>query len=261
MKDGIGRPLSLTETLKGQLEALIGVGVPIKDACVYLDVDESSFYRWRNLGMALHEQESVALEEGRVKYDADGNAHADLLLDAESELLLAFYKGTSRAQARAKVTAVGSLRSAIAEGGEEKSETTEVVTETRLRRVRRTVMEDDGRGGQHPVTYEEQVPYEHKTTRRRTSVRRTPPDGRLALEFLARRDPKEWAQRKFLDVEWRDQAKEDILRGALTWEVLVAAYGEEDAALLFNEIGMPVPQLPQGTGLSAENGQGEAASG
>lgn len=98
-------------------------------------------------------------------------------------LYLEFVEAITRAQSAARVNAVAAIRTAVL-GAEQTSDDTETVTETRLRKG------DKG----------EQVPYEYTKTIRRKTLTKYPPDWRAAIEYLKRRDNKNWSDRVQVDL-------------------------------------------------------------
>lgn len=94
-----------------------------------------------------------------------------------------FSEAITRAQAVARTNAVIAIRTAVI-GTEQTTDDNETVTETRLRK---------GKEG-------EQVPYEYTKTVKRRTVTKLPPDWRAAIEYLKRRDNKNWSDRVQVDL-------------------------------------------------------------
>ncbi len=197
----MARPTKLSDKTQKQLVNLIETGVPITDACSFVGIANSTYYDW-------------------VRRGIDGDP-------AYSE----FSDAVSRAREAAKVTAIGTLRSAMAPT-RTISKTTETFTETRV----------DSKG----------EPYEYKRVTERHTVTVIPGDWRAAIEYLKRRYRDEWSEKSIIEhQDWRAEAVEQIRDGKLSYEVLRDEFGEDLADQLFKSAGVPV-------GDAGEAGAGEA---
>lgn len=133
-----------------------------------------------------------------------------------------FCDKVKRAQAQAHQAAVSAVRVNLRSTQSVVVET-ETFTETRLRKTK------DG-----------DVPYEYsKTTVTRREIN-NPPDWRAGIEYLKRRDSKNWSDKTTVRIEdVREQAIADIRAGKITYEALAA----EDSTLadeLFKLAGVPI---------------------
>lgn len=209
-----GRYTLLTPELHKSIVQSLTLGCPIVDACHYVNIYESTFYRWRNRGQA--ELERVA-------------ADTRLRIRKEEQVYCEFYKDTTRAQADARRSAVASIRQAYGLGGiVSENVTTKTVSETKLRKVKKA----DGSIVEEPYTW--------TRTETTKAVLHTPSDWRAAMEFLRRRDKENWSDKIIVSVEdLRNQAIADIHAGKLTYEALA----EVDRTLaddLFASVGAPI---------------------
>ena len=108
---------------------------------------------------------------------------------ARNGIYFKFFMEATRARSDGLIHAAVRFREGM-NPSESVTEHTETTTETRLR----TVKHDDGST--------EQVPYEHTKKTDKQIVSHHPGDWRAAMEYLARRDPDEWARQKIqVDVE------------------------------------------------------------
>lgn len=147
-----GRRSKLDKVQK-QLIAALKTGATIADVCAHVGIAQSTYYAW--------------LERGATEPDS-----------AFSE----FLEAATRAQLDAKVTAIGTLKSAMLPY-REKSRRVETFTETRL----------DKHG----------EPYEYKKETVTETVSIYNGDWHAAIEFLKRRHPDEWGDK--LDIDWRKE--------------------------------------------------------
>lgn len=197
----MARPTKLSDKTQSQLVKLIQTGVPITDACSFVGIANSTYYDW-------------------IRRGADGDPQF-------SE----FSEAVSRAREAAKVTAIGTLRSAMT-STKSTSTTTEAFTETRINQF-----------GQE---------YEYKRVTERRTVTVIPGDWRAAIEYLKRRYRDEWSEKSIIEhQDWRAEAVEQIRDGKLSYEVLRDEFGEDLADQLFKSAGVPI-------GDAGEAGAGEA---
>lgn len=127
-----------------------------------------------------------------------------------------FADAVTHAQAHAHVRATGALAKATLPT-KQQSTTTETTTQTLLRTIT------------HKNGTVEQVPYEAVTERRVTTVTDKPADWRAAVEFLKRRDSKNWSATQTVAIhDWRMQLLEDIQSGAVKLDAVLQAFGGKD---------------------------------
>jgi hypothetical protein len=214
-----------------ELNNLLALGCSIADACAQVGITDRTFYHWRSEGRK------------QVKRLEDDPS---VLLNENERALVQFFQSSIRAQGRAKVAAVGAIRTALT-GGEEITESVETTTVTRLRTVKtEKIVTIKGKPVKTVVT--EQVPYELTTTVKRRSTRKLAPDAHAAITFLARRDPDHWAEHKFIELDARQKLLAQIREQQVDFALLVELFDEDEAAALFTDAGLPVPnwQLNQG---------------
>lgn len=108
---------------------------------------------------------------------------------ARNGMYFSFFDEATRARSDGLIHAAISFRAGM-NPSKTVTEHTETVTETRLR----TIKNEDGST--------EQVPYQHIKETNKDIITNHPGDWRAAMEYLARRDPDEWARQKIqIDVE------------------------------------------------------------
>lgn len=219
----VGRTTKLTPELSKLIDDLISSGCIINDVCLDVGIDRHTFYNWRNRGRQY--QEVLDLDP-------------DYLLNEDERLFLSFFHNITRAQGRANVAATIAVRSAFS-GGEEVTESLESTTETRLRTVKKTYL-DVINGVEREITVTEQVPYDHTTTRKRRATTKLAPDGRLALDYLARRDSENWARRQYVEITVRERLIGQIQRGEVEYDFVTQLFDAEEASELWNEAGVPL---------------------
>jgi hypothetical protein len=137
-----GRKSKLTDDRQRKIVGLLEKGATDKDACTSVGIDESTFYLW--------------LKDGK---------------EQKSPEKIEFLEAVTRARAKVNVLATNTLRLGMLPT-ELETETTETITETRLKK--------DG------------TLYEYQKTTTRKSVATQPGDWRAAVEWLKRRDPEHW---------------------------------------------------------------------
>ncbi len=138
-----------------------------------------------------------------------------------------FFDAITRAKVQAHTASVKAIRLAL-EPTETVTNSTDTITETRLK----TVKHEDGTI--------EQVPYEYTKTTLKQSVTKHPPDWRAGIEYLKRRDSRNWSDKLVITVEdLREKAIADIQAGRITYEAL----SKQDQSLadeLFRSAGVAV---------------------
>lgn len=143
-----------------------------------------------------------------------------------------FSEAITQAQAKARRAAVVAVRVNLADT---RNKVTETVTfeETRLR-WRKT---KDSAGN---VIGEEQQPYTYRKTTVMNRETLIPPDWRAGIEYLKRRDNRNWSDKITVTFDdLRNQAVNDIRAGILTYEA-IAAEDDELAQQLFELAGVPI---------------------
>lgn len=88
----MARPTDLTPDLHTQLINVLSTGVPIRDACAFVGINESTYFKWMKRG-----------EAGR-KGD---------------ERYIEFFQSATRARVQARVGAVAKIRQSVLEGNTE----------------------------------------------------------------------------------------------------------------------------------------------
>lgn len=153
-----GRPSKFTpETRKAILERL-SAGSTIKATCDSVGVGVSTYMEW--------------LEIGRAHLNDEPHDRMPRLI-AEREAFAEFVEATTRAAADGMIRAAIAFRQGM-NPSESVANTTETFEETRL--------DKDGK------------PYIYRKTVAKRTVTTTPGDWRAAMEYLARRDPENWAR-------------------------------------------------------------------
>ena len=164
----MARPSKLTPTLQKDIIARLSAGSTIKATCDSVGITDQTYRNWINRG----EAESKRRENPNVKEGTQ-------VWQDEDPYFVFFWEAT-RAQADGMIQAAIRFREGM-NPSESEAVTTETTIETRLRKVKK-----DG------VIVEE--PYEYKKTVTRKTVTHNPGDWRAAMEYLARRDPENWAR-------------------------------------------------------------------
>lgn len=143
-----------------------------------------------------------------------------------------FSDAVTQAQAKARRAAVMAIRINLAETKSKTAETV-IFEETRLRWV--AIKNEAGQ-----VIGKEQQPYTYRKTTVTNREAQTPPDWRAGVEYLKRRDNRNWSDKITITIEdLRQQAINDIRAGVLTYDALAA----EDKSLadeLFAAAGVPI---------------------
>jgi transposase-like protein len=154
----MARPTKLTPDVQQKIIERLQAGSTIKATCDSVGIAESSFYLW------------VAIGEAHAK----GETHANMPRKiTERDTYSEFSEAVTRAQADGLIQAAVRFRQGMNPYDQE-AVTTEVFEETRL----------DKNG--NPYTYRKSVV--------KKTITHMPGDWRAAAEYLARRDPENWAR-------------------------------------------------------------------
>lgn len=154
------RPTKLNPELQQKIVERLQAGSTIKATCDSVGIAESSYYLW------------IAIGEAHSK----GETHANMPRTiAERDAYSEFSEAVTRAQADGLIQAAVRFRQGMNPYDTE-SVTTETLEETRL--------DKEGK------------PYTYRKTVTKKTVAHMPGDWRAAMEYLARRDPANWAQQK-----------------------------------------------------------------
>ena len=184
----MARPSKLTPDMQSKIITRLSAGSTIKATCDSVGIGVSTFYQWLEIGNA----------------HLDGVPHDRMpRLIAERDAYAEFAESATRAQADGMIQAAIRFREGM-NPSESEAVTTETQVETRLRKVKNK----DG------SIVEE--PYEYKKTITRKTVTHNPGDWRAAMEYLARRDPANWANaQKHTGADGKDIAIKH------TWENMI----------------------------------------
>jgi hypothetical protein len=169
----------------------LAAGSTIKTTCDSVGIGETTYYQWIAVGNA----------------HLDGLPHEKMpraIVDRDA--LAKFAEEATRAIANGMITAAIRFKEGM-NPSESESVTTETSVETRLRKVKK-----DG------AIIEE--PYEYRKTVTRKTVTHNPGDWRAAMEYLARRDPENWARTAPQRTEIAN-APGETLRHTVTWEDMI----------------------------------------
>ena len=205
----MARPSKFNANLVQQLEALLGAGNTIEDACAVVGITRQTLHNWKT-------------ESARLRALADETGTCLITLDQVG--ILTFLDVLTRAQARATVMAVMAVRSGLVPSTQVDT-TTEKITETRFRKNKET-----GKEEAYLYTYENV----------RTVVREIPPDPRIGIEYLKRRKPEEWGDRATIRHEWEDKTIAAIRAGQIAFEDLAEEFDDGFATEFFARAGVPV---------------------
>lgn len=167
----MGRPTKLTPEVQAKIIQALEAGATVQASCDFVGIHKATYYDWLIRGEAERtRRENNGIKEGTKQWVAE-------------QIYLDFSDAATRAQASGLVNASIQFRAGM-NASKSVTDTTTTKKETRLRTVKRA----DGTS--------EQVPYEHTTTEQRKAVTHIPGDWRAAMEYLARRDPENWARQK-----------------------------------------------------------------
>lgn len=170
----MGRPTKLNPELQQQIVTRLKAGATIKATCDSVGLGERTFHQWVAVGKSHLAGENHEKMPHKI---------------ADREALAQFSQETTRARSDGLIHAAISFRAGM-NPSKTVIEHTEITTETRLR----TIKNEDGST--------EQVPYQHIKETSKDIITNHPGDWRAAMEYLARRDPDEWARQKIqIDVE------------------------------------------------------------
>lgn len=167
----MGRKFKLTDELQEAIIGYVADGVPDETLCEAVGISKASFYNWLKWGAAF-------ADGGKAGEVVDTGVSVFSLPKSGKTRLIEFFDAVTRARGDAKASAVKAVRSAI-NGQETVSEITETVTETRLKK--------DG------------TEYDYTKTVSKCIISYQPPDARIALDYLERRDPDNWSKRQKLE--------------------------------------------------------------
>lgn len=160
------RPTKLTPELQVKILERLATGSTIKTTCESVGIGDSTYHMWVAVGKAY----------------ANGENHEKMPRKiADRKALSEFAEAVTRAIASGMITAAECFYNGT-QPSQTKSVMTETVEETRLRKVKDT----DGKIVEEPYTY--------KRTITRKTTTHMPGDWRAAMEYLARRDPENWAR-------------------------------------------------------------------
>lgn len=88
----MGRPTDLTPDLQTRITNVLTAGVPIHDACAYVGINESTYFKWMKRGAAGRKGDEIYIE---------------------------FFQSATRARVQARVTAVTKIKESIWNGNTE----------------------------------------------------------------------------------------------------------------------------------------------
>lgn len=159
-----GRKSRLTPELQRQLVRFLSQCATIQDACAVAGIDDSTFYKWQQRGRDAWQQVS----------GMDDTAAALAAVPEADRPFVEFFDAVTRAEAKARTLAAGVLHDAM-RPSTIKETTTEVLEETRILK--------DG------------TPFDYRRSETRTVERDVPPDWRAAVEYLKRRDKRNWSEK------------------------------------------------------------------
>jgi hypothetical protein len=165
----MARPSKLTPELQQKIITRLVAGSTITATCDSIGITDATFRNWINRGKA----EAARRDNPRVK---EGTKQW-----ADEDPFFVFFMEATRAMADGLVHATARFRE-----GMNPSQSETITTETVIETKTRTIKKPDGTI--------EQVPYEATKTITRRTVSHIPGDWRAAMEYLARRDPDNWAR-------------------------------------------------------------------
>ena len=181
------RPTKLNVDTQAKIIQALEAGATVQASCDYVGISTVTYYNWINRGTAEQERrENNGVKEGTKKWESE-------------QIFLDFFNEATRAQAEGLVNASVMFRAGM-NPSKVVTDTTVTNTETRLRRIK------------HADGTEEQVPYEYVKREDRKAVTYNPGDWRAAMEYLARRDPDNWARQKIVqEIQGKDGQPLELL--------------------------------------------------
>lgn len=177
----MARPTKLNADVQQKIIERLQAGSTIKATCDSVGLGVSTFYQWIEIGEAY----LAGLDHERMPR-----------LIAEREAYAEFAEATTRAQADGLIQAAVRFRQGMNPYDTE-SVTTETLEETRL--------DKEGK------------PYTYRKTVTKKTVAHFPGDWRAAAEYLARRDPENWARQAPQKLEHTGPNGAPI-KHSLSWE-------------------------------------------
>lgn len=222
-----GRTSVITPAIVAEMVKLFEVGVTMTDVCASVNISTTTYYNWRQRGESAKQDYTRLLQSG---YDDDDPEATEM----QKDIYLQFLEAVTRAQSRANIGAVVAVKSAIS-GQTETMETTTTVTETRLRKEKRTLK--DG------TVIVEEVPYEYSKTTKTLTATKIPPDWRAGMEYLRRRQPKEWAGTQTTRDDFFAILVAMVKGGDADYAELEAEIGTDMALEIYKEAGKQVLRL------------------
>jgi transposase-like protein len=156
--DKLGRPSKFTPETRATILECLQSGATIKATCDSVGIAESTYFGWVDIG--------------RAHINGEPHPHMPKTLE-KRQAFSDFLEAVTRAQAEGLIHATIAFRQGM-NPSETVSSTTETLEETRL--------DKEGK------------PYTYLKTVTRHTITRIPGDWRAAMEYLARRDPDNWAR-------------------------------------------------------------------
>lgn len=155
---GKGRPSKFTPETREKILQRLAAGSTIKTTCDSVGIGVSTYMEW--------------LEIGQAHLAGEDHRHMPKTIE-ERDAFSEFSEATTRALADGLIQAAIAFRQGM-NPSKSTSDTTETLEETRL--------DKEGK------------PYIYRKTITKRTVTQTPGDWRAAMEYLARRDPENWAR-------------------------------------------------------------------
>lgn len=181
-----GRPSKFSPAIRKKILACLRAGSTVKATCDSVGVGVSTYFEWLEIGRA----------------HLSGTSHARMPRKvAERDDYAEFAEATTRATANGLVHAAAAFRRGM-NASQGVSTITETIEETRL--------DKEGK------------PYAYRKMVVRETVEHVPGDWRAAMEYLARRDPENWARTN-------PQKHEHSGEVGLSWKDVIKAAEEYDA--------------------------------
>ncbi|MGB1287145.1 MAG: hypothetical protein ACPG7F_11470 [Aggregatilineales bacterium] len=159
----MARPTKLDTDMHNTITEALSAGATIAATCANVNIGESTYFSWLERGeKELKRREGKRVREGTREW-------------VREQTFVEFLEAVTRAKASGLVQAAAKFRAGFEEY-ERVTITKETVTETRL--------DKDGK------------PYEYTKTVEKEVTVYEPGDWRAAMEYLARRDPDNWARQR-----------------------------------------------------------------